>query len=53
MQIVHDPVFVGYVSRSTTVPEFPTTTIGVGLVGVTVLALVTVKARKGFFAQKR
>ncbi len=52
MQIIHDPVFVGYVS-STTIPEFPTTAIGVVLVGVTVLALATVKVRKSFFAQKR
>jgi hypothetical protein len=52
-QIVHDPVYVGYVFGSTVVPEFPTTTIVVVLMVTTVLVLVTARVRKHYLVKTK
>ena len=47
LQIVHDPVYVGYISRSTNVPEFPTAAIVVFILIVGGLfAIIAAKSRR-------
>ena len=52
-QIVHDPVYVGYVFGSTVILEFPTTTIVVVLMVTTVLVLVTARVRKHYLVKTK
>jgi hypothetical protein len=41
-QIVHDPIYVGFISSNTTVPEFPTTAIVVSILVIGGLLVVVV-----------
>ncbi|MCW4010520.1 MAG: hypothetical protein NWF05_07870 [Candidatus Bathyarchaeota archaeon] len=50
-QIVHDPVYVGYLG-SATIPEFPAAAIAVGLLAATAAVLTTTKAQ-GWKAAKK
>jgi len=52
-QVVHDPVYVGYVFGSMVIPEFPATTIVVVLMVTTVLVLVTARVRKHYLAKTK
>jgi len=46
LQIVHDPIYVGYISSSTNVPEFPTTALVVFILIIGgFLAIVAAKTR--------
>jgi hypothetical protein len=45
-QIVHDPIYVGYLSGSTSIPEFSTITIAVAIMVTTALVLITARVRK-------
>jgi hypothetical protein len=47
LQIVHDPIYVGYISSATTVPEFPTPAIVVPILIIGgLLAIVAAKPRQ-------